>query len=121
MDTAVSNTRIARQWITAFNEHDLEKLLRLYHEDAVHFSPRLKLKKPASGGFITGKAGLREWWADAFLQLPTLQYELINLIADQKQVLMEYIRKAPADPDMMIAEILEIENGLIIRSRLYLS
>jgi hypothetical protein len=32
---------------------------------------------------------------------------------------MEYIRKVPNEDDMLVAEVLEIENGKIIASRVY--
>lgn len=33
----LQNKQIATQWFEAFNEHDLEKLLSLYDENAEHF------------------------------------------------------------------------------------
>ena len=41
---AQQNKQIAMHWFEAFNEHDLEKLLALYHKDAEHFSPKLNLE-----------------------------------------------------------------------------
>jgi hypothetical protein len=32
---------------------------------------------------------------------------------------MEYIRKVKGEEDMLIAEVLEIQNGLIVASRVY--
>jgi hypothetical protein len=32
---------------------------------------------------------------------------------------MEYTRIVPGEPEMNVAEVLEIENGLIVRSRVY--
>jgi len=113
------NIQLAHRWIDAFNSYSLEKLLELYSEDAVHHSPKLQLRQPETGGKIQGREAMRSWWADAFERLPTLRYELVNLIADDKMVLMEYKRTVTGEPDMMVAEILEIEAGLIIRSRVY--
>jgi hypothetical protein len=113
------NEKLALNWIAAFNAHDIEKLLALYAEDAVHFSPKLKVRLPETNGWISGKPALRSWWEDAFLRLPTLHYELKNLIVNNEQLLMEYLRKVPGEVDMMVAEILEINNGSIIRSRVY--
>ena len=114
-----SNKEIALKWINAFNEHDIEKLLKLYAEDAIHLSPKLKIREHQTNGLIKGKSLLRSWWADAFARLPLLQYQLQNLIITDEQVLMEYLRKVPGDEDMMVAEILEIEGGVIVRSRVY--
>ncbi|MBS1741687.1 MAG: nuclear transport factor 2 family protein [Bacteroidetes bacterium] len=113
------NRSIALQWIDAFNEHDIEKLLSLYADDAIHFSPKLKIKQPETQGWVSGKDALRHWWAGSFQSIPSLQYNLVNLIVNEAQLLMEYLRKADGAPDMMVAEILEISNGLIIKSRVY--
>ncbi len=119
MTAAETNRQIALEWIDAFNKHDLEKLLDLYNENAKHYSPKLKIRFPETNGLLTGKPSLRKWWADAFQHIPTLQYNLLNLIVNEHQLLMEYKRIVENEPDMMVAEILEIENGLIISSRVY--
>ncbi len=113
------NKQVANDWIKSFNAHDLDKLISLYAEDAIHFSPKLKVRQPETKGWVTDKVALNDWWADAFERLPTLQYELINLVVGEQQVVLEYLRKVNGEPDMMVAEFLEIENGLIIKSRVY--
>ena len=110
---------MALNWIAAFNKHDLESLLQLYADDAIHFSPKLKERQPHTNGWISGKPAMHVWWNDAFTRLPELQYDLQNLIVDETQVLIEYLRKVPGEIDMTVAEILEIKNGLIIKSRVY--
>ena len=113
------NITVAIKWFKAFNTHDLEKLLTLYHPDAKHFSPKLKIHKPETKGFIVGNSALRDWWQDAFNRLPTLNYSVSSLTANEKAVFVEYLRKVDTEPDMLVAEILEIENGLIVASRVY--
>jgi ketosteroid isomerase-like protein len=46
---------IAFKWFESFNNKELEKLLSLYDDDAVHFSPKLKMQHPESDGFVSGK------------------------------------------------------------------
>lgn len=115
----MTNEEIALKWFEAFNEHHLENLLSLYHENAKHFSPKLKLRLPETNGLIIGKNALRTWWADAFLRLPNLHYRVTSLTANNQRVFMEYIRQVPNEDDMLVAEVLEIENGKIIASRVY--
>ena len=110
---------IATLWFKAFNEHDLENLLKLYDDHAEHFSPKLKIREPATKGLIKGKEALRKWWQDCFERLPTLQYQVNKLTADSEQVFMEYTRKVEGEEDMEIGEVLEIKNGKIIFSRVY--
>lgn len=113
------NKQIASLWFAAFNAHDLEKLLALYHDEAQHFSPKLSVRKPETKGLIKGKEALREWWKDAFERLPSLKYEVKKLTTDDEQVFMEYIRHVDGEEDLRVGEVLQIENGLIVFSRVY--
>ncbi|MFZ4796347.1 MAG: nuclear transport factor 2 family protein [Bacteroidia bacterium] len=115
----MTNEEIALKWFEAFNKHNLENLLSLYHENAEHFSPKLKVRNPETKGLIKGKKALRNWWEDAFLRLPNLHYSVTSLTANNQRVFMEYIRQVPNEEDMLVAEVLEIENGEIMASRVY--
>lgn len=116
---AEQNKQIAQKWFAAFNEHNLEKLLALYHEQAEHYSPKLKVRQPATGGLVKGKDSLRQWWKDSFERLPSLRYEPVKLTADTEQVFMEYIRHVEGEEDLKVGEVLEIRNGMIVFSRVY--
>ncbi len=113
------NHKIALEWFEAFNQHDLEKLLKLYHDNARHYSPKLKVHKPETLGLIQGKEELRAWWKNAFERLPSLVYEPTNFISNESQIFMEYIRKVDGEEHMMVGEVLEIVNGLIMSYRVY--
>lgn len=117
--TPEKNLAIAHLWFEAFNAHNLEKLLSLYDDEAQHFSPKLKIKHPETNGFVTGKEALRNWWQDAFEQLPSLHYKVTSLTSNSDRVFMEYIRTVANEPDMLVAEVLEIKNGTILFSRVY--
>lgn len=110
---------IAKLWFKAFNEHDLDKLLRLYDENAKHFSPKLKVREPQTNGLIHGKEALRKWWQDCLERLPTLEYKVNKLTADSDQVFMEYTRKVEGEEDMEIGEVLQIANDKIVFSKVY--
>ena len=110
---------IAMLWFKAFNEQNLENLLSLYDDQAKHFSPKLKIRKPKTNGLIKGKNALRTWWKDCFERMPTLRYEVQKLTADSEQIFMEYIRKLDGEEDMKVGEVLEIKDGKIIFSRVY--
>ena len=116
---ASTNRTIAERWFAAFNTHDLEALLSLYADDARHFSPKLKVRKPETEGLIRGKDALSNWWRDAFDRLPTLRYEPVKFTADEDQVFMEYIRHVDGEEDLRVGEVLEIRSGTIVFSRVY--
>lgn len=117
--TTQKNLSIAHAWFEAFNTHNLEKLLSLYDEDAQHFSPKLKIRHPETKGLVTGKNALRTWWQDAFDRLPTLNYKVTSLTANDDRVFMEYIRTVTNEEDMLVAEVLEIKEQVIVASRVY--
>jgi hypothetical protein len=115
----LQNEAIAKKWFEAFNSHNLDDLLFLYDEKATHFSPKLKIRKPETNGLIKGKSELRIWWKDAFDRLPTLYYKVTSLTSNNYRVFMEYIRKVEDEEDILVAEVLEIEEGKIVFSRVY--
>ena len=116
---AQENISVANKWFEAFNAHDLEQLLSLYSDDARHYSPKLKIRQPETNGLVTGKAALRAWWRDSFDRLLTLKYVPVTLTANDDRVFMEYKRNVENEPEMMVAEVLEISDGLIVASRVY--
>ncbi len=115
----MSAESVAHRWMACFNQADLEGLLSLYAEDATHYSPKLKVRQPETNGLIFGKQALRLWWADAFLRLPKLHYRLTSVTPCQERVFIEYVRENPGDPDMLVAEVFELNHGLIQASRVY--
>lgn len=110
---------IAFKWFDAFNSHNLEQLLSLYDDDAEHFSPKLKIRKPETHGLVKGKQALRDWWQDAFNRLPTLHYKVTSLTANSDRVFMEYIRTVDGEEDMLVAEALVVKENKIVASRVY--
>ena len=117
--TTQKNLSIAHKWFDAFNSHNLEQLLSLYDDDAEHFSPKLKTKKPETNGVVKGKNALHGWWQEAFEQLPALHYKVTSLTANADRVFMEYVRTVEGQEDMLVAEVLEIREEKIVFSRVY--
>lgn len=110
---------LARAWLDAFNARDLERLLALYDEAAIHTSPKLRAQKPETNGEIRGKAALRAWWADAMNRLPGLHYAGKHLSAGEDRVVMEYERQNPGEASYMVAETLVVSGGRIVSSHVY--
>ena len=110
---------LARQWLERFNAKDLDGLLQLYADDCRHTSPKIRALHPETGGQLVGKVKLRAWWEDAFKRLPNLRYEETALTADEQRAVLEYVRHAPNEPPMLVAEVFELREGRIAASRVY--
>lgn len=115
----MSGKQVAEKWFAAFNQHDLESLLLLYDENAVHFSPKLRDKNPETNGLIKGKNELRKWWKESFDNLPSLKYFPELIICEGENVFMKYKRTVQGQNDLIVGETLKISNGLIVESRVY--
>jgi limonene-1,2-epoxide hydrolase len=114
-----ANERIAHAWINAFNSRELEQLLDLYAPDAQHYSPKLKDRQPETQGLIKGRNALRTWWRGAYDRLPSLQYVLDTVTANENRVFIEYTRRVDGETDMPVAEVYDIKDGKIVFSRVY--
>jgi hypothetical protein len=112
----LSPRELAELWLERFNARDLDGLLALYSEDALHHSPKLRERHPESGGRIAGKARLRQWWADSFARLPELHYRRIALTADAQRAVLEYARELPGESAQPIAEVFVCKGGQIVES-----
>lgn len=110
---------IARAWLLHFNARDLDALLSLYADDAVHLSPKLRDQRPETRGEIRGKAALRAWWQDCFERLPGLAYREQHVTASGDRVFLEYLRSLPGQPDLTVAELFVVERGHIVSSRVF--
>jgi len=76
MPNVVDVTAFAREWIAAWNAHDLERVLSQYASDVELSSPLAAERVPGSGGYVRGEAALRAYWEPALAANPDLHFEL---------------------------------------------
>ncbi|HSD89203.1 MAG TPA: nuclear transport factor 2 family protein [Kofleriaceae bacterium] len=110
---------IAERWLLCFEHRALDNLLALYADDATHTSPKIRVRHPETGGVLRGKAAMRAWWQDAFDRLPSMKYDPTAITADHSRVYMEYVRRVDGEPDLPVAEVLDVKDGLIVASRVF--
>ncbi|MCC7110898.1 MAG: nuclear transport factor 2 family protein [Deltaproteobacteria bacterium] len=112
-------TALARTWLQRFNARDLDGLLALYADDAVHTSPKLRERQPETHGQVRGKAALRQWWEGAFARLPGLGYTERAVTAGGERVWLEYLRTVPGEADLLVAELFIVRGGRIVESAVF--
>jgi limonene-1,2-epoxide hydrolase len=119
MSDEFASATLARAWLDAFNAHDVDALVALYAEDCTHTSPKIRALHPDTGGKLVGKPALDRWWRDANARLPGLRYQATAIVADRQRVIIEYLRHAPGEPAMPVAESFDVVDGRIVASRVY--
>lgn len=80
----------AERWLKAWNAHDLDAVLALFHDDIVFTSPLAMKIVPESDGVLRGKPALRTYWSAALAQLPDLRFELTSLFAGVDSMLIGF-------------------------------
>lgn len=116
---ARENLAIGEEWLARFNAYDVAALVALYAENGTHTSPKIRALHPDTGGKLIGHAALSKWWTEANARLPGLRYEKLALTANDDRVFIEYLRHAPNEPPMPVAEVFDVKDGKIVASRVY--
>jgi len=79
-----------REWIAAWNSHDLERVLALYTDDAEMTSDRIQALGFEACGTLRGKDRLRAYWGKALALLPNLRFDLIDTYVSPDSVVVFY-------------------------------
>ena len=78
------NDQITENWITAWNSHDVEKVMPVFTEDVLY-------EDVAFGSINHGSAELRKFVAFFFDAVPDLKLELVNSAIDQRHGTIEWV------------------------------
>ena len=112
--------RIYRLWDEALGKKDLEASLSLYAGDASLESPLVQHLMNTKEGIVQGKERLREFIARVFQTNPPQRKRFKQgYFSDGRVLTWEYPRVSPEGEQMDLVEVMEIENGLIKRHRVY--
>ena len=112
--------RIYKLWDDALGKRDLEASLALYVEDASIESPLVCHLMQTPEGIVQGKANMRTFIARVFQTNPPQRKRFKKGFFSNGRVLTwEYPRQSPEGDQMELVEVMEIEDGLIRRHRVY--
>jgi|KBSSwiStaDraftv2_1062776.scaffolds.fasta_scaffold830010_2 hypothetical protein len=76
MLTPAEADALARRWIEAWNDHDLERILAHYADGVVFSSPFVQQIGASPSGTIVGTKALRAYFTAALDAYPTLSFRL---------------------------------------------
>ena len=81
---------LGRDWIAAWNSHDLERVLTLYAEDSEMTSDKIPALGFDVSGTLRGKDRLRAYWSKALQLLPNLHFDLIDTYVSPDSIVVFY-------------------------------
>jgi hypothetical protein len=80
----------AEDWIAAWNEHDLERILSHYADDFQMTSPVIAQIAGEPSGTLKGKAAVGAYWRKALERIPDLHFELLTVLVGVGSVTLYY-------------------------------
>jgi ketosteroid isomerase-like protein len=81
---------LGRDWIAAWNSHDLERVLALHDEDSEMTSDKIPALGFDPSGTMRGKDKLRAYWGAALKKRPNLHFELIDTYVSPDSIVVFY-------------------------------
>jgi ketosteroid isomerase-like protein len=102
--------QFATEWAAAWNAHDVEAVLRHFHEDATFSSPFAALVSPESKGRLVGKAAIRDYWAIGIARIPDLRFSVDTVFVGVDCLVIAYVNQKQA----RVCEVLKFAGALVI-------
>ena len=81
---------LGREWVAAWNSHDLERVLALYADNSEMTSDKIPALGFDASGTLRGKANIRTYWAKALQLLPDLHFDLIDTYVSPDSIVVFY-------------------------------
>lgn len=108
----------ARDWIAAWNAHDLDRILSHYSDDVVFSSPFAVELADAPDGIVRGTSELRAYFARGLEAYPDLHFEPIAALPGAGSVALHYRSVGGREA----IEVMELgEDGLVSRVAVHYS
>ena len=102
----------ARQWVAAWNSHDLDAIMSHYDVDVVLISPVAAKILDRPSGTVEGDAALRNYFKRGLELYPNLRFELLDVMCGLASIVVLYKNQKGT----RTAEFMEFgKNGKIIR------
>ena len=84
----------AKEWISAWNSHNLDRILSHYTDDFVIESPMALKRLPETGGVVKGKEAVRSYWKIGLESIPNLNFELHEILIGIEGITIYYTNTA---------------------------
>lgn len=83
-------TSLARTWIDAWNQHDLDAIIHHYASNAEFTSPFVRALAGEPSGTIHGREALRAYFQRGLQAYPALHFDLLRTLIGVDSMLLYY-------------------------------
>ncbi|OJZ75101.1 DUF4440 domain-containing protein [Mycobacterium paraffinicum] len=106
----VDAVAFTKQWVEAWNAHDIEALLGHFHDDVVFTSPVAVEVVPETDGVVRGKSALRHYWARALQRIPHLRFVVTQVYQGIDTIVIAYRNQDGG----LVSEVLRFRGDLVV-------
>jgi hypothetical protein len=99
-----------RNWLEAWNAHDLEAVLAHFADDATFTSPVAARILEGSDGVVHGKAALRNYWGEGLRRIPDLRFDLVGIYVGVDTIVINYRNQNGG----LVSEVLRFHGPLVV-------
>jgi hypothetical protein len=105
--------RFCREWIGAWNAHDLRRILAHYSDDFEMSSPLIAQLAGVESGRLKGKTAVEAYWKGALALVPDLHFNLKTCFVGANSLVLQYASSL----DRQAAETLVFDSrGLVCQA-----
>ncbi|MFI9385741.1 nuclear transport factor 2 family protein [Kutzneria sp. NPDC052558] len=109
MDKAFADA-FARDWVEAWNAHDLDRLLAHFAPDVVWSSPLVVSFTGDDSGVLHGKEALRAYYAEGLRRIPDLRFEVLSVRVGVAVMVINYRNQNNGE----VSEVLRLRDALVV-------
>ena len=99
----------SKQWVEAWNAHDVEAVLAHFHDDVVFTSPVAAKILPETAGVVRGKPALRRYWTQALQRIQDLRFVVEGIYQGIDTIVIVYRNQ----DDGLVSEVLRFSGNLV--------
>lgn len=99
----------SKQWVDAWNAHDVEAVLAHFHDDVVFTSPVAAKLLPETAGVVHGKPALRRYWTQALQRIVNLRFAVEAIYQGIDTVVIVYRNQ----DDGLVSEVLRFNGDMV--------
>ena len=112
MDRAITSLEVSadliaefeREWIEAWNAHDIDRILSHYRDDVRFVSP-LAVRAGARHGAVRGRRALRDYFERGLASYPALHFQPIAALGGIRSIALHY----RSVEDRQAVEVMELD------------